>query len=104
MEPSVLTDAGLPTPNMRDDDRESGARDRAAAHPTWRLDPSATALALAPMHELWQILLATHVPDRDGRCVTCRWQTRAADRWPCDIYAIAAAAQRVAGKPDGLGR
>jgi hypothetical protein len=58
--------------------------------------PSSTAAALAPMREVWQVLLATHVPDRDGRCMACRWQTRSADRWPCSVYSLAFAAQRVA--------
>jgi hypothetical protein len=66
--------------------------------------PSSTAAALAPMREVWQVLLATHVPDRDGRCMACRWQTRSADRWPCDLYALAAAAQRVAPTLRGLSR
>ena len=56
-------------------------------------DPAA---ALAPLVEVWRVLLATHVKDRDGRCSACRWQTRPADRWPCDLYLVAAAAQRLA--------
>jgi hypothetical protein len=59
-------------------------------------DPSDTARALAPMVQVWSALLAAHVPDREGRCVVCRWQTRAADKWPCGVYLLAAAAQRVA--------
>lgn len=66
--------------------------------------PSPIAAALAPMRELWQVLLATHVPDRDGRCMACRWQTRSADRWPCDIHLSAAGAQRVATTLPGAGR
>jgi hypothetical protein len=66
--------------------------------------PSSTAVALAPMREVWQALLATHVPDRDERCMACRWQTRAADKWPCGVYLLAAAAQRVATSRQGLGR
>jgi hypothetical protein len=66
--------------------------------------PSPAAVALAPMAEVWQRLLAVHVPDRQGRCVACRWQTRAADRWPCAIHLLAAAAQRVATTTPGLGR
>jgi hypothetical protein len=66
--------------------------------------PSAAAIALAPMREVWQVLLATHVPDREGRCLACRWQTRAADQWPCNVYLVAAAAQRVAATRQGLGR
>jgi hypothetical protein len=66
--------------------------------------PSTAAIALAPMREVWQVLLATHVPDREGRCLACRWQTRAADKWPCGVYLLAAAAQRVAASRQGLGR
>jgi hypothetical protein len=58
--------------------------------------PSTIAVALAPMVKVWSALLAEHVPDRDGRCTACRWQTRSADRWPCNVYDLAAAAQRVA--------
>lgn len=66
--------------------------------------PSATAAALAPMWEVWQVLLAAHFPDREGRCTACRWQTRSADRWPCNVYSLAAAAQRVATTPRVLGQ
>ncbi|MGH3586221.1 MAG: hypothetical protein ACRDQ0_07835 [Pseudonocardia sp.] len=58
--------------------------------------PSTAAIALAPMVQVWTTLLAAHVPDREGRCVACRWQTRAADKWPCAVYLLSAAAQRVA--------
>jgi hypothetical protein len=68
------------------------------------VDTDPNAAALAPMVQVWSALLAAHLPDRDRRCVACRWQTRAADRWPCDIYLLAAAAQRVATTPPGLGR
>jgi hypothetical protein len=66
--------------------------------------PSTAAVALAPMVQVWSALLAAHVPDREGRCVACRWQTRAADKWPCGVYLLAAAAQRVAASRQGLGR
>lgn len=58
--------------------------------------PSSTAEALAPMRQVWQVLLAAHVPDLDGRCMACRWQTRSPDRWPCNVYSLASAAQRAA--------
>lgn len=64
--------------------------------------PSATAAALAPMWEVWQVLLAKHVPDRDGRCLVCRWQTRSADRWPCNVYSLAAAAQLREGRATAI--
>jgi hypothetical protein len=60
-------------------------------------DPNAAALARMP--EVWQRLLATHVADRHGRCRGCRWQTRSADLWPCNLYLLAAAAQRMASAP-----
>ncbi|MGH8966829.1 MAG: hypothetical protein ACRDXB_16080, partial [Actinomycetes bacterium] len=66
--------------------------------------PSPAAVALAPMGEVWQRLLAEHVPDREARCVSCRWQTRAADQWPCGLYVLAAAAQRVATTSTTPGR
>jgi hypothetical protein len=37
--------------------------------------------------------------------MACRWQTRVADLWPCAIYDVASAAQRVAsGTRRGIGR
>jgi hypothetical protein len=63
--------------------------------------PSAIAAALTPMVQVWRALLAEHVPDREGRCFACRWQTRSADWWPCDVYLLAAAAQRVAATRQG---
>jgi hypothetical protein len=63
--------------------------------------PSAVAAALAPMVQVWRALLAEHLPDREGRCQACRWQTRSADRWPCNVYSLAAAAQRVAAACQG---
>jgi hypothetical protein len=52
------------------------------------------ARALAPMAGLWRRLLQEHVSDGTGRCVRCRWQTRAAEHWPCRVNLLAAAAQR----------
>jgi hypothetical protein len=66
--------------------------------------PSSAAIALAPMVQVWSALLAAHVPDREGRCAVCRWQTRAADKWPCGVYLLAAAAQRVAATRQGQDR
>lgn len=64
--------------------------------------PSATAVALAPMVQVWRALLAVHLPDKEGRCTACRWQTRSADRWPCNVYSLAAAARRVAAMRQGV--
>jgi hypothetical protein len=55
------------------------------------------------MEQVWRELLAEHVPDREGRCSACRWQTRPADRWPCNVYGVAAAAQRVASARQSFG-
>jgi hypothetical protein len=46
--------------------------------------------------DVWRALLVAHVKDRDGRCVACRWQTRPADPWPCDLYLLAVEARRLA--------
>jgi hypothetical protein len=48
------------------------------------------------MVRVWRELLTAHVPDREGRCTACRWQTRSADQWPCGLYLVADAARRVA--------
>jgi hypothetical protein len=53
------------------------------------------------MVQVWRALLAEHLPDWEGRCLACRWQTRSADRWPCNVYSLAAAAQRVAAACQG---
>ena len=66
--------------------------------------PSATAIALAPMVEVWQRLLTEHVPDRHGRCMSCQWQTRSADLWPCGVFSVASAAQRAAQHAQQPGR
>ena len=62
------------------------------------VEPSAIAVALAQMPQVWRALLAEHVPDAQRRCSACRWQTRAADPWPCALYAVAEAAQRAANR------
>ena len=59
---------------------------------------SEIALALAAMPEVCDALLAAHVRASDGCCAKCRWQTRAADRWPCTVYSIAAAARAIAAE------
>lgn len=61
--------------------------------------PSGIAVALAPMEQVWQKLLAEHVPDREGKCSACRWQTRSADSWPCRVHDVASAARRLASVP-----
>lgn len=49
------------------------------------------AIELAPMVDVWQRLLAQHVPDRAGRCTTCTKGGTGlpSQPWPCSIHAIA---------------
>jgi len=51
---------------------------------------------LAPMVEVWQRLLAQHVPDRAGRCRTCTKGGTGlrTTPWPCVIHGIADMARR----------
>jgi hypothetical protein len=54
------------------------------------------AAELAPMVDVWQKLLAEHVPDRAGRCRTCTKGGTGLPgvRWPCSLHGIADAARR----------
>jgi hypothetical protein len=54
------------------------------------------AAELAPMVEVWQRLLAQHVPDRAGRCRTCTKGGTGlpSTPWPCAIHGIADLARR----------
>lgn len=54
------------------------------------------AAELAPMVDLWQRLLAQHVPDRAGRCRTCTKGGTGLPSvaWPCSIQGIAVMASR----------
>jgi hypothetical protein len=55
------------------------------------------ATELAPMVEVWQRLLAQHVPDRAGRCRTCTKGGTGLPTtpWPCVIHTIADHARSV---------
>jgi hypothetical protein len=55
------------------------------------------AAELAPMVEVWQRLLAQHVPDRAGRCRTCTKGGTGLPTtpWPCVIHTIADHARSV---------
>jgi hypothetical protein len=55
------------------------------------------AAELAPMVEVWQRLLAQHVPDRAGRCRTCTKGGTGLPTtpWPCVIHTIADRARSV---------
>lgn len=54
------------------------------------------AAELAPMVDVWQRLLAQHVPDTAGRCTTCTKGGTGlpSSPWPCSIHGIAALARR----------
>lgn len=54
------------------------------------------AAELAPMVNVWQSLLALHVPDRAGRCTTCTKGGTGLPSmpWPCSIHGIADLARR----------
>jgi hypothetical protein len=60
------------------------------------LEQQRVAAELAPMVEVWQRLLAQHVPDRAGRCRTCTKGGTGlpSTPWPCVIHGIAALARR----------
>ncbi|GAA1327259.1 hypothetical protein [Pseudonocardia xinjiangensis] len=69
------------------------------------------AVELAPMVEVWQRLLADHVPDGAGRCRTCTKGGTGlpSSPWPCSIHGIADMARRRhdadlagSGRPDRL--
>jgi hypothetical protein len=52
---------------------------------------------MAGMPEVWRRLLAAHVPDRMGRCTSCRTSSGSGERWPCSLHQIATEAERVYG-------
>jgi hypothetical protein len=73
------------------------------AHPPTEVDGTSAAAEqqrvaaeLAPMVEVWQRLLAQHVPDRAGRCRTCTKGGTGlpSTPWPCVIHGIADLARR----------
>lgn len=51
---------------------------------------------LAPMVEVWERLLAVHLPDRNGRCRTCTQGGTGlpGTHWPCALHGIASLARR----------
>ncbi|MDQ2707573.1 MAG: hypothetical protein M3Z25_08025 [Actinomycetota bacterium] len=51
------------------------------------------ATILADMPDLRLRVQARHVPDQNGHCVDCRDNIR----WPCEVYRIAAEAERRGG-------
>lgn len=55
---------------------------------------------LAPMVGIWERLLATHLPDRSGRCRTCTQGGTGLSRtqWPCALHGLAEMARRRHGR------
>ena len=68
-------------------------------------DPQHFRLAdeLAPMVEVWQRLLALHLPDRTGRCRNCTQGGTGlpGTQWPCALHGIAELARRRHGHAAG---
>jgi hypothetical protein len=75
----------IPSPARR---VRSGAPDGA--------DTRQLAAELAPMVNVWQRMLAEHVPDRAGRCRSCTKGGTGlpAVAWPCSLHAVADLARR----------
>jgi hypothetical protein len=75
----------IPAPPVADD----GASAPGAEH-------HRVAAELASMVDVWQRLLAEHVPDRAGRCRTCTKGGTGlpSTPWPCSIRGIAEMARR----------
>lgn len=76
--------------------RPLGAPGRAAEADDGMPEQQRVADELAPMVEVWQRLLAQHVPDRAGRCRTCTKGGTGLPTtpWPCVIHGIADMARR----------
>jgi hypothetical protein len=45
--------------------------------------------------EIWRKLLVEHVADSSGRCRACRYASRAAACWPCNLWGIADQARQL---------
>jgi hypothetical protein len=58
---------------------------------------------LAPMVEVWERLLALHLPDRTGRCRTCTQGGTGlpGTPWPCALHGIAELARHRHGRAQG---
>lgn len=50
---------------------------------------------LAEMPDMWQTVLAEHVPDHAGRCQACRDSTGATASWPCLTHQVATEAKYI---------
>lgn len=78
-----------------------GARGPVAVREDEAVPPASTlhhrlADELAPMVEVWERLLATHQPDRSGRCRTCTQGGTGlpGTHWPCALHGLADLARR----------
>jgi hypothetical protein len=60
------------------------------------LEQRRLAAELAPMVDVWERLLAQHVPDRAGRCRACTKGGTGlpSTPWPCSIHGLAELARR----------
>lgn len=56
---------------------------------------SGLAGEMAAMPQVWRRLLAAHVPDRLGRCTSCRHSSGSGAKWPCNLHRVAAEAERL---------
>ncbi|HEY4004077.1 MAG TPA: hypothetical protein VGM60_02665 [Pseudonocardia sp.] len=63
---------------------------------------SPLASVLSAMPEVWHSLLAQHVPDSSGRCVSCRNSGTAGVPWPCTLRVIAEDARDLNQSVEGL--
>jgi hypothetical protein len=75
---------------------QAGTSGSSADHGDGMPEQQRVADELAPMVEVWQRLLAQHVPDRAGRCRTCTKGGTGLPTtpWPCVIHGIADMARR----------
>ncbi|GAA3240481.1 hypothetical protein GCM10017691_42630 [Pseudonocardia petroleophila] len=56
---------------------------------------SGLAGEMSAMPQVWRRLLAAHVPDRLGRCTSCRHSSGSGEKWPCNLHRVAAEAERL---------
>ncbi|MBW0117498.1 hypothetical protein [Pseudonocardia abyssalis] len=56
---------------------------------------SGVAGEMSAMPQVWRRLLAAHVPDRLGRCTSCRHSSGSGEKWPCNLHRVAAEAERL---------
>jgi hypothetical protein len=61
------------------------------------------AAQLAPMVDLWERLIAQHVPNHSGRCSKCTKGGTGlpSTPWPCVVYGVAEMARRRHGREQG---